>query len=247
MTELTPDVVRFGFAGLYALTFALGVVLYRRTPRAVRTQAAAALAVVGVGAPVILLQEFGLGEIAVGNGSLDLVAIAQGLFSTVVVYGLVLASARVSRRLAAATIGIALVPTMSAEIVAVAGEEPGVLVLVAFLAAFFLPFPVLLYLFTGPIWRSAEEATAQQRLLHWKARNVLLFAYGMLLAYTPLVLTGLLTDPVLDVLIQEYSVFFLYGGIVLYLLYNYSTLATEEATDVARYAARLVRSEDATG
>lgn len=243
MTELTPQNVRFGFAVINLFVFVTALVLYRRTPQEIRTYAGIAVAVVGIAPPVVVLQEFGIGVVAIGNGSLDTLAVFQSLFSTIVIYGLVLASARVSRRLAAVTITIALVPTLGAELAAVAGEDPsgilGIAVLAFFLGAFFIPFPLLLYLFFGPIWQSASEATSKQRLLHWKARNVLLFAYGMLLVYTPLVLTGLLTDPVLDVFVQEYSVFFLYGGIILYLLYNYSRLDATEAKTVDEYISRL--------
>lgn len=246
MTELTAETVRFGFAGLNLLTFVVAVLLYTRTPPEIRKYAGVAVAVIGISPPIIVLQELGYGAIALGNGSLDVLALLQGTVSTIVIYGLVLASAKVSRRIAAITIAVALVPTVGAEIIAVAGEDPsGILaavVLVSFLASFFIPFPALLYLFFGPVWRAASDATPQQRLLHWKARNILLFAYGMLLAYTPLVLAGLITDPVLGIFVQEYSVFFLYSGIILYLLYNYSSLDSAQAETVDDYVSRLVGS-----
>ncbi len=243
MIDVTAATVRFAFAGVNLLTFIIALGLYTRTPEQVRSYAGVAVAIAGLTPLAIVLQEFGVGAVAVGNGSLDLLGLTQSLISTVVIYALVLASANVSRRVGVLTVALAVMPTLGGEIFGVVGQgAEGTVATVAFvlfLASFFVPFPVLLYLFFGPIRRSASEATPQQRLLHWKARNILLFAYGMLLAYTPLAVAGLITDPVLDVFIRQYSIFFLYAGVVLYLLYNYTTLDADEANTLSNYLSQL--------
>lgn len=244
MIDITPETVRLGFAGVNLLAFIIAVGLYARTPEQLRSYAAIAVLVAGFTPLVIVLQEFGVGTVTVGNGNLDILGLVQSVLSTVVIYGLVLASARVSPRIGAVTVALALIPTLGGEIFSVVGQgADGTLATVAFalfLSSFFIPFPALLYLFFVPIRRSTSNVAPEQRLLHWKARNILLFAYGMLLAYTPLAVVGLIADPVLDVFIRQYSVFFLYSGVVLYLLYNYTTLDTNEANTLNDYMSYLM-------
>jgi sensory rhodopsin len=228
MTDLTVSMVRFGFAGVYILTFLAMGLFVRRTPDQLRQYGYLLTILVGVAPIAILLQELGIGQLPASNGTLDFVNLVQGTVSTLVIYGLVLSLADVSRSMTGFIIFVALIPTYAGAIAGLLGDSISGVLGLLFLGGFFVPFPVILYLFFRPVWRSAQTVSRQRRLVHWKARNILLFAYGMLLAYTPMAIAGLITDPILDIFVLEYSIYFLYGGVAAYLLYNLVGLEIDE-------------------
>lgn len=224
MTELTVSTVRFGFVGLYVMTVLGMGVLTARAPRQVRQYAAILTGVIALSPVVLVFQEFGIGEIAVAGGTIDIATLGQGIVTNVVIYMLVLGLVDASRRLTAVTVAVALVPTFASALVGLLGDSVGSVLGIVYLLGVSVPFPVVLYLFLRPIWQSSESVSRRRRLVHWKARNILLFSYGMLLVYTPMVIAGLVRDPVLNTMILQYSTYLLYGGVAIYLLYNLSRL-----------------------
>jgi hypothetical protein len=52
------------------------------------------------------------------------------------------------------------------------------------------------------IWEAAQSLSEEQRLLHWKARNLLLFLVGMIIVSAMLGLFGVFDDFVNTVLTQ---------------------------------------------
>lgn len=231
MTELTAATVRLGFAGLYVALLPLMGVLTMRTTQQVRRYAlllTASVALVPIG---FVLRQAGVGQLTVAGGVIDVVNLVQSTIGTIILYGVVLGLVDTSRRMTGLIIGISLIPTYAGSLLGLVGDSFGVLGIV-YLAGSFLPFPVVLYLFVGPVWRSAASVSRRRRLIHWKARNILLFAYAMVLAYTLIAITGLVVDPVLNAIIVQYSFYMLSGGVAVYLLYNLTRLRTTTGTEL---------------
>lgn len=227
MTELTVETVRFVAAAAYGLAFVGTLIGVTRVPARLRTYCYPLASVVGLAALVVVLQEFGIGQVPVGAGELDLVAIFRNLVTYPVLYGGIAMLGGASRRLGAAVGGVALVPIMTSYLAPAVGV--GVLQL-GVLAALFLPYPVLVYLYLRPVWRAAEDVSPRRRLLHWKARNIVLFLYAVVLLYVLLLLVGLLADGVLATALFEYPVFVFQAVVPGYLIYKFARMDREEAT-----------------
>lgn len=235
MVDVAVGTLRLGFAAAYVLTFLAATFLVRRSPAHVRTYGYLLVGVILLSPVVIVLQEVGIGKIRAGQGAFDVVDLVRTVGSTLVIWLLLLELADVSSELRTLTIVVAVMPSVASAFAPVAGDNlTGVFGLV-FLGGFFLPYPVLLYLFRGPIWAAAGDVSRERRLLHWKARNILLFTYGMLLAYVPMSVGGFLTDPLLSEFALEYTLFFLYAGVSMYLIYNYDRLEPVDTEEMAEY------------
>lgn len=77
----------------------------------------------------------------------------------------------------------------------------------------------------GPIWRRAQAVPEQRRLLHWKARNLLLFIIGMLIAFVILALFGVF-DEFVTVTIQQYMAVLIRVGFAGFLFANLDAVGT---------------------
>lgn len=240
MVDVTVGAVRLGFAVVYVLTFLAAVLEVNRSPSHVRRYGYLLAGAILLSPVVIVLQEAGIGQIAAGEGAFDVVGLLRAVLTTLVFWLLILELADVSNQLRNLTIVIAMTPSFASAFAPVAGDNlTGVFGLV-YLVGFFLPYPILLYLFRGRIWAAAGEVSRERRLLHWKARNILLFTYGILLVYVPLSLGGVITDPVLSEFAHEYTTYFLYAGVAMYLIYNYDRLDPGDAAEMAQYLPETV-------
>lgn len=235
MVDVTVGTVRLGFAAVYVLTFLAAMLEVNRSPAHVRRYGYLLAGVILLSPVVIVLQEAGIGQIAAGQGELDVAGLLRTVLTTLVIWLLILELADVSTELRNLTIVIAMTPSVASAFAPVAGNNLTGIFGLVFLGGFFLPYPVLLYLFRGRIWAATGDVSRERRLLHWKARNILLFTYGMLLVYVPLSLGGVITDPVLGEFALEYTTYFLYAGVAMYLIYNYARLDPVDTAEMGRY------------
>lgn len=87
-----------------------------------------------------------------------------------------------------------------------------------------------LYLLWGPVWRTAAEQRPTQRLLFWKARNMLMFLMGMNIVAA--LLTGaVVTDAFVQMVLIEYLNVCLRIGLAVFVIVNLSGLGTERGFD----------------
>lgn len=245
MVDVTVGTVRLGFAAVYGLTFLVAMLEVNRCPSHVRNYGSLLAGAILLSPVVIVLQEAGIGQIAAGQGEFDVVALLRTVLTTLVIWLLILELADVSRELRNLTIVIAMTPSVASAFAPVAGDNLTGMFGLVFLGGFFLPYPILLYLFRGRIWAAAGDVSRERRLLHWKARNILLFTYGMLLVYVPLSLGGVITDPVLSEFALEYTTYVLYAGVAMYLIYNYDRLEPVDAAAMAQYLPENLEREPA--
>jgi hypothetical protein len=101
---------------------------------------------------------------------------------------------------------------------------------------------VLLYLYRNQIWEQAQSVSEEQRLLHWKGRNLLLFLIGMIIVSAVLGLTGLFDDFVSSVLTQ-YMNLLIRAGFAGFLFANVTSI---DAPDVGGGLFAHLREESGT-
>lgn len=82
-------------------------------------------------------------------------------------------------------------------------------------------------LFLGPIWRDARALPARQRLLHWKARNLMLFQVSTPVVYAFLQLGGAFTA-FASTVTGEYVGLLIRVGMAGFLLANVGAMAGED-------------------
>lgn len=178
----------------------------------------------------LVFRRLELGIIATTQGELFIITVLTQVIAYTVLYGAVMRLGGASRLLTAGVIGISLLPTMLIQVGAVI--ETGQWFVVVSLASFVLPFPILAYLFLRPIWRTALNQPPTRRLLHWKARNLILFVYVMLLVYIGLVISGLVSDPVVDTILFQYVSIVFNLGLPGFLIYKSLTLDDQLAEEL---------------
>ena len=107
--------------------------------------------------------------------------------------------ADVPRRTLAIVGGVAAIQVVAFNVASVLGGLVGLLGLVVVVGGYGL----LLSLFLGRIQTHATDVHDEQYLLHWKARNLLLFLIGMLIAFALLTVTPLF-DAFVTTVLSEY-------------------------------------------
>jgi hypothetical protein len=161
--------------------------------------------VLGMGALASGLLAGGIGTIPYGATTIDL----PGFVNDLVAYPLLwYVAARIGgapKRLKAIVTGLPIAQVMAFQLGAVASGPLALLSSLFVIGGHF----VLAYLFMGPIWRHAQAVSDERRLLHWKARNLLLFLIGMLIVFAFISLAGgfttwssLVTSLYIDLLIR---------------------------------------------
>lgn len=93
---------------------------------------------------------------------------------------------------------------------------------------------LLAVVFRGRIWAASSSVAEERRLLHWKARNLLLFLIGMLIAFAFLSVAGAFDD-FGTLVIDQYISVLIRIGFVGFLFANVDALGT--VTDAATTAA----------
>lgn len=219
---IDPTTLLSATVAVYLVSFVVLGVVVRRVPRSLRSDGYLLVGVVGLMAVNLLCQRFEIGAVSGANGSVYLTAVLAQTVGSVVLYGVITRLAGVSTRMSAAVIVLALVPLQVGNLTTLF-SVPSVVETLS-LVAFFVPFPVLVYLFVRPIWQTAQDTSEFRRLLHWKARNVALFVYGSLLSYILLAVSGLVSDPVLTQFLLQYVAYVFYVGVPAFLVYRFVSL-----------------------
>lgn len=227
---IEPSTVQSVVAGAYGVVFLATVAVTLRVRSELRWYCGLLAVVVGLSAGNIALQQAGIGAITTEQGQLFVGTLLAQTIAYTVLYGGVTRLAGASRRLTAGVIGVALLPTYLSQLGNVI--DGGQLFTLVSLVAFVVPFPLLTYLFVRPIWRTAQEQPPVRRLLHWKARNIILFLYGMLLVYIGIAISGLVTDPTLNELLFQYTGFVFNAGIPAFFVYKFYTVGDRFVEEV---------------
>jgi hypothetical protein len=137
------------------------------------------LVVLGVSLVATVLIALGVGT-DIGGTSLDAPGMADDLLAYSVLWGITALLAGESRRMVGVFVAIPLVRVValrSGVVLRGSAEIFGLLVV-------FARQVLCTCLLLGRVWERAQRLPDRQRLLHWKARNLLFFLITMLIAFT---------------------------------------------------------------
>ncbi len=218
---IEPTTVRLATAGIYLLaTLVLVGALTRRSPTA-RKYCYPFVAVVAVTTITVGLRGIGVGAIPIGTGELDLPQAAADYLSYPLLFGFAAFVAGASRRYIAATAMIAAIMRFGYDI---ADLSEGVLGLAGTLSIL-IGYALLLGLYFGPLASTAAQQSPKRALFYRKARNLLLFVFGILIAWAMLQLFGFF-DPFTQVVTLEYIDLLLRVGFAAFVVANAETLVS---------------------
>lgn len=213
-------------AGVYLVGF-LGLLAWRqRLPEDVHRYCDPVVAAAGLSVIGAVADATGAGTVAVAGGELGVLKVLTDLAVYGLLWGVTALLADVSRRTLAVVAGISMAQVLAFQVAALIGGLPalvGLLVLVGGHVA-------VAYLLVGPIWREAKALPEDRRVLHWKARNLLLFLIGVLIAFA---VTGILVsfDAFVSTLVTVYIGVLIRVGFAGFLFWNVSDLADERPDD----------------
>ncbi|MCW8172849.1 hypothetical protein D8S78_14105 [Natrialba swarupiae] len=137
------------------------------------------IALVGIAAFASVLNAAGVGVITYGAESENLPDLIDDLLAYSLLCGLAGALAGASRQLVATLVAVVFLMRAS---FAAATFADGIVAIGGVLVVI-VGYAVVVFLFAGRVWENAEQVSDRQRLLHWKARNLFLFLFGMLIVF----------------------------------------------------------------
>jgi len=193
----------------------------RRLPADRRGLCLPVVLVVGVTAVMTALVAAGVGTVPVGTGEVVVPSLIADLVAYTVLYAVMARLADVGGRELAVVVVTPVAQRLGFEVATVT-DGPVALLGLAILVGGYVGLVAYLL---GPIWRRAQDVSEQRRLLHWKARNLLLFMIGMLIAFVILALFGVF-DEFVTLSIQQYMAVLLRVGFAGFLFANLNAVGT---------------------
>jgi len=191
--------VTTGSTAVYAVALVVLLLWLRRVPVDRRTLCYPIVLIVGTSAVAVGLNTVGVGLVTINGYEVTFPTFLNDLFSYALLYLVMARIGGIEGRALALVVATPVAQRVAFEFGVVFGGLFGLgalgFVIVAHLA-------IAAYLL-GPIWRSIQSMPEQRRLLHWKARNLVLFLMGMLIVYA-LISVGGIFDTVTSDIINQY-------------------------------------------
>ncbi|WP_092564904.1 bacteriorhodopsin [Halorubrum sp. SD626R] len=219
---IEPATVRYVSAALYVgwVVVLLGAVRLQR-PTA-RCYCYPFVAVVAVGAAAVGLRGAGVGTIPVAAGTVDIPQLVGDYAAYPLLFGFAAFVAGASRRYVGLVVATIAVMRAAYDVANVFDGTVGLVGTVAILAGYAL----LAWLYFGPVAAAAARRSPRRELFYRKTRNLVLFVFGVLIAWAMLQLFGVL-DPFTQAVTLEYIDFLLRVGFAGLVIANADTLVDE--------------------
>ncbi|QCD65686.1 rhodopsin [Halomicrobium sp. ZPS1] len=170
------------------------------------------VALAGVASAVVAA---GVGTITVNGSEVVVPLFVESMIAYGVLYAVMARLADVEGRALAAIVLTPVVQRIAFEVAAVSG---GIVALIGLVVVVGGHLAIAAYLL-GPVWTQTRGVPEQRRLLHWKARNLVLFLIGMLIAYAVIALFGVF-DAFVSLAISQYMAVLIRVGFAGFLLAN---------------------------
>jgi hypothetical protein len=227
---ISESVVHAATAAVYAVAAVVCVWSLRQADEANRRYLRLATVPVVVGIVSSALLGLGVGSVVVDGYELTIPAILSDTVAYPVLWAVTAMLADVEDRLVAFAAVVPFVQVLAFW----ASPVYGGLVALASVAVVVGSHVLLAVVFRGRIWAASSSVAEERRLLHWKARNLLLFLIGMLIAFAFLSVAGAFDD-FGTLVIDQYISVLIRIGFVGFLFANVDALGT--VTDAATTAA----------
>ncbi|QKG92254.1 bacteriorhodopsin [Halorubrum salinarum] len=228
---IEPSTVRFASAGVYAVSAVVLLALARRKPAKLRRYCYPFVAVVALAGVGIGTWAAGIGTFAVANGTLEAGQLLSDYVAYPFLFGFAAFVSGASRRYVAGVVALIVAMRLGYDVAAV---FDGALA-TAGTASILVGYVALVGLYFGPIANAAARQPPARELFYKKTRNLVLFAFGVLIAWAMLQIAGLF-DTFTAAVTLEYLDLLLRVGFAGFVFANVETLAAEvdeDASDTA--------------
>jgi len=225
---IEPSAVRFASAGIYAVSAVVLLALARRKPPALRRYCYPFVAVVAAAAVGIGLWGAGIGTFSVANGTLEGGQVLTDYVAYPFLFGFAAFVAGTSRRYVGAVVALIVAMRVGYDVAEVF-EGPLAL---AGTGTILVGYVALVWLYFGPIAGAASRQPPARELFYKKTRNLVLFAFGVLIAWAMFQIAGLL-DAFTGTVTLEYLDLLLRVGFAGFAFANVETLAAGESSETS--------------
>ncbi|WP_459194542.1 G protein-coupled receptor family protein [Halosimplex sp. J119] len=239
MTE--SSVVFWVSAAVQALTLVVLLGWLRGIAASRRRYCYPVLFVLGVSLVATVLIALGIGTDVAGT-TLDAPGIADDLIAYSVLWGVTALLAGESRRMVGVFVVVPVIQVVTFNGGVIVGGVAGIAGLLVMVAGHVL----FAYLMLGQVWERAQRVPDRQRLLHWKARNLLLFLIGMLIAFSLLGVAQVFDEFVLST-ISAYMDLLIRAGFAGFLFANVDAIAVDDTGEAILDAVGSETGAGATG
>ena len=226
---IEPSTVRFVSAGIYAVSAVALLALARRKPAALRRYCYPFVAVVAAAAVGIGAWGAGIGTLSVGSGTLEAGQLLSDYVAYPFLFGFAAFVAGTSRRYVGGVVALVVAMRLGYD---VAEVFDGALAL-AGTGSILVGYVALVGLYFGPVATAAARQPPARELFYKKTRNLVLFAFGVLIAWAMLQIAGVF-DAFTAAVTLEYLDLLLRVGFAGFVFANVETLAAEAASEVGR-------------
>lgn len=209
--------------GLYAVSLVVLLGWLRGVPDSRREYCYAVLVAVVATLGATAMHALGVAQVPVGATVLDVPALAADALTYAILWGITARLAGVSRRMLAFVVGLPVSQTVVFQGATVAGGGVVALLCLAFVV---VGHAVLTYVLLRPVWKRAQRVPADQRLLHWKSRNLLVFLIGMIILFGVVAVGGVFDEFTIAVL-QQYMNVLIRVGFAGFLFANVDSIAAD--------------------
>jgi bacteriorhodopsin len=218
---IDPSTIRVVSAGIYAVSAVVLFALARQKPAALRRYCypfVAVVAVAGVGAG---LWGAGIGAISIAGGTLEGGQLLTDYVAYPFLFGFAAFVSGAGRRYVGGVAAIIVTMRLGYD---AAEMFEGPLAL-AGTGSILVGYVVLLGLYFGPLANAAARQSPARELFYTKTRNLVLFAFGVLIAWAMFRIAGAF-DPFTAAVTLEYLDLLLRVGFAGFVFANVKTLAT---------------------
>ncbi|RLM67562.1 hypothetical protein DVK05_12630 [Halorubrum sp. Atlit-8R] len=219
---IEPSTVRFASAGVYAVSAVVLLALARRKPAALRRYCYPFVAVVALAGVGIASWGAGIGTFAVANGTLEAGQLLSDYVAYPFLFGFAAFVSGASRRYVGGVVALVVAMRVGYDFAAV---FDGALA-TAGTASILVGYVALVGLYFGPIASAAARQPPARELFYKKTRNLVLFAFGVLIAWAMLQIVGVF-DQFTAAVTLEYLDLLLRVGFAGFVFANVETLAAE--------------------
>ena len=219
---IEPSTVRFASAGVYAVSAVVLFALARRKPAALRRYCYPFVAVVAAAGVGIAAWGAGIGTFSVANGTLEAGQLLSDYVAYPFLFGFAAFVSGAGRRYVGGVVALIVAMRLGYDIAAV---FDGALA-AAGTASILVGYVALVGLYFGPIASAAARQPPARELFYKKTRNLVLFAFGVLIAWAMLQIAGLF-DQFTAAVTLEYLDLLLRVGFAGFVFANVETLAAD--------------------
>ena len=186
MTMIDQLTIYAGSTAVYAVALVVLLAWLRRVPADRRDLCYPIVLVVAASVVALGVITAGFGTVSIGETDLVYPQFLNDLFAYGLLFAVMARLADLDGRPLAIVVGTPVAQLVAFQLGVIPG---GLIALLSILFVVGAQIALIWYLF-GPIWERAQAVPEQRRLLHWKARNLLLFLTSMLLIYAVLAVAG---------------------------------------------------------